>query len=190
MDKGAPETASTWSACLRASLIVAIRNMNPFTEQYKALNNIDLLRILEKSEEYQPLAVEAAQLELAFRKLSNKELDEVRFEFELEKDREIIAKQNEILSRIKTIASPLWKYFTRVQLFLNRFINFSLLAQWMIGIGAFISLVAYGILIGFPMYIIGVVMYWTTKEHIIDKITWTVLPVILFVVIFVIVYRS
>jgi len=163
--------------------------MNPFAEQYKSLKTIDLLRILEKHEEYQPLAVEAAQLELAFRKLSKKELDEARFGLELEKEQEIIAKQREILSRIKTITSPLWKYFTRVKVILNSFINFSLLAQWMIAIGAFISLVAYGILIGFPMYIIGVVIYWTTKEHIIDKIAWTVLPIILFIVIFVIVYR-
>ena len=163
--------------------------MNPFAEQYKSLNNIDLLRILEKPEEYQQLALEAAQLEIAFRNLSNKELDEARFGLELEKERELFAKQREILSRIKRLASPLWKYFTRVHVFLNRFINFSLLAQWMIGIGAFISLVAYGILIGFPLYIIGVVMYWTTKEHIIDKIAWTVLPIIMFVVIFLLVYR-
>src|SRR5688572_18759728 len=101
--------------------------MNPFAEQYKSLNNIDLLRILEKSEEYQPLAVEAAQLELTFRKLSNEELEAARVGFELEKEREKIAKQREIGRRIKTIASPLWKYFTPVHVFLNRFIDLSIL---------------------------------------------------------------
>ncbi len=162
--------------------------MNPFSEQYKSLNNIALLRILERSAEYQPLAVEAAQLELTFRKLSNEELDAERVGLELEKEREQIARQREISSRIKRITSPLWNYFRTVQIFLNRFINPSLLAQWMIAIGAFISLVAYGFIVGIPMYFIGVIIYWTTIEHVIDKIAWTVLPIILFVVLVKMIY--
>ncbi len=189
LEKGAMEVDPTQSACLRASLgATAIRNMNPFSEQYKSLNNIALLRILERSTEYQPLAVEAAQLELTFRKLSNEELDAEKVGLALEKEREQIARQREISSRIKRITSPLWNYFRTVQIFLNRFINPSLLAQWMIAIGAFISLVAYGFIVGIPMYFMGVIIYWTTIEHVIDKITWTVLPIILFVVLVKMIY--
>jgi len=162
--------------------------MNPFSEQYKLLNNVELHRILEKSEKYQPLALEAAQLELAYRKLSNEDIDAARIELELENERENVASQREIGNRILKLFSPVWKYFTSAQAFLSRYIKLSTLSQWMIGMGAFISLVAYGFLIGYPMYAIGVILYWTTKEHIIDKITWTVLPVILFLVIITQVY--
>lgn len=58
----------------------------------------------------------------------------------------------------------------------------------MIAIGAFISLVAYGFIVGIPMYFIGVIIYWTTIEHVIDKIAWTVLPIILFVVLVKMIY--
>ena len=127
---------------------------------------------------------------MTFRNLSNEELEEARVGLKLEKESEIIAKQKEFLSRIKTKAYPLWKYFARVQAFLNRFINFSLLAQWMIGFGSFISVAPYGFIIGVPMYFIGAIIYWTTKEHIIDKISWIFLPIIFYVVFVFIVYGS
>jgi len=54
--------------------------MTEFTERYKSLSNIELLKILEKQENYQKLAVESAKNELQNRKLSDKELEQVKSE--------------------------------------------------------------------------------------------------------------
>jgi hypothetical protein len=48
--------------------------MNKFTERYKTLSNPDLLKIIDNPGDYQPLAVEAANEELAARHLTAEEI--------------------------------------------------------------------------------------------------------------------
>ena len=64
------------------------------------------------------------------------------------------------------------------------------LSKWLIVIAVFISVwPSYlTIFVGGPMYIIGVILYWTTKEHIIDKVSWTVLPILIYIVLVIKVY--
>ena len=54
--------------------------MNEFTERYENLSNSGLLKIIENSNDYQPLAVEAAIAELGNRGLSQGELDLAKHE--------------------------------------------------------------------------------------------------------------
>jgi hypothetical protein len=62
--------------------------MNPYTELYKSLSNSDLLRIINNPGDYQPLAIEAAEYELAVRQLSIEELAIANNENEIRKNRE------------------------------------------------------------------------------------------------------
>lgn len=54
--------------------------MTEFTERYKSLSNIELLKILEEQENYQKIAVETAKDELQNRKLSDQELEQAKSE--------------------------------------------------------------------------------------------------------------
>ena len=54
--------------------------MNQFTERYKSISNSDLLKIIDKPEDYQILAVEAAKQELANRQLSDHEIANAKTE--------------------------------------------------------------------------------------------------------------
>jgi len=67
-----------------------------FSERYKKLPNSELLDILNKSADYQSMAVEAAKLELNNRKLTNDEL--------IEAEEELIDKQKIRLNKIDKIA--------------------------------------------------------------------------------------
>jgi hypothetical protein len=58
--------------------------MNPFTERYKTLSNPDLLKIIDNPVDYQPIAVEAAQVELSNRQLNNDELASAKAKNDLE----------------------------------------------------------------------------------------------------------
>jgi hypothetical protein len=52
--------------------------INDFSEYYKFISVTELLNILENSEDYQPLAVEAAKVEFASRHLSDTEIQEAK----------------------------------------------------------------------------------------------------------------
>lgn len=60
--------------------------MNEFTKRYKKLNTLKLLKILEHPENYQKIAVKAAQEELAKRELIEEEIKAVKNEIKLEED--------------------------------------------------------------------------------------------------------
>ncbi len=76
---------------------------NNFTEYYKTISDTELLSILDKPEDYQPLAVQAAKNELANRQLSEAQIQDARQpliakQIQKEKERE---KVKAIESRIK-----------------------------------------------------------------------------------------
>lgn len=52
--------------------------MNEFQKRYKSFENHKLLKIIEEAEKYQPIAVEAAQLELSRREISDEEIQRVK----------------------------------------------------------------------------------------------------------------
>lgn len=54
--------------------------MNPFAEKYKTWSNAKLLEVIDLPENYQPDAVSAAQAEIATRKVSAEDLEEIRTE--------------------------------------------------------------------------------------------------------------
>jgi len=54
--------------------------MNEFQKRYENYANKDLLKIIEESDYYQPLAVEAAQKELSKREISDLEIESVKQE--------------------------------------------------------------------------------------------------------------
>lgn len=58
--------------------------MNPFSEKYKSSSTSDLLKIIADPDNYQPLAVEAATLEIADRHLTDTELNEAKAELEFQ----------------------------------------------------------------------------------------------------------
>ncbi len=60
-------------------------NENQFTELYQSYSSAMLLEIIEKSREYQALAVEAARTELARRESLGEDLEQAQMEFETKK---------------------------------------------------------------------------------------------------------
>jgi hypothetical protein len=62
--------------------------MNPFAEKYKTLDNARLLEIRNNPQNYQPLAIEAAETELQTRNLSDAELADAAAELKAEADDE------------------------------------------------------------------------------------------------------
>lgn len=81
--------------------------MNEFTERYKQATNTELLRIIEKSDDYQPLAVEAAKTELDSRNLPDSELNSAKEELRLEQQdsEQKEQKKQERINRVKNIAN-------------------------------------------------------------------------------------
>jgi hypothetical protein len=51
---------------------------NEFSDYYKTISNVELLDIIENSENYQPLAIEAAKVEFSNRQLSKREISEAK----------------------------------------------------------------------------------------------------------------
>jgi len=77
---------------------------NPFSEHYKTISDLELLWILENTEDYQAAAVEAARQELQRRKLSIADLENVKAQLAEKKEAlEIAKKKNEnVRQAIKT----------------------------------------------------------------------------------------
>lgn len=80
--------------------------MNEFTERYKQATNTELLRIIEKYDDYQPLAVETAKTELDSRNLIDSELNLEKKELKLERQdsKQKEQKKQERINKVKNIA--------------------------------------------------------------------------------------
>lgn len=80
--------------------------MNEFTERYKQETNTELLRIIEKSDDYQPLAVEVAKTELDSRNLTVSELNSAKEELRLERQdsEQKEQKKQERINKVRNIA--------------------------------------------------------------------------------------
>jgi hypothetical protein len=59
------------------------QNGNPFSERYKTLSDANLLAILNNSQKYQPIAIEAVNMELESRKLSAEQIEQMNAEAEI-----------------------------------------------------------------------------------------------------------
>lgn len=81
--------------------------LNPFTERYKQATNTELQRIIENSDDYQPLAVEAAKAEIESRKLTDSELHAVKEELRLERidSEQKELKKQEKINKVKNLAN-------------------------------------------------------------------------------------
>ena len=51
---------------------------NNFSEYYKSISDTELLSILDNTDDYQPMAIEAAKVEFSNRQLSDTEIQEAR----------------------------------------------------------------------------------------------------------------
>ena len=83
--------------------------MNPFTARYKTLRNTSLLKIIDNPNDYQPLAVEAAEIELAGRLISEDEFASARAEnaIEIKEKQAKNAKRTAFENKIKDISSSI-----------------------------------------------------------------------------------
>lgn len=61
--------------------------MNEFAERYKKTSTSDLLKIINNPSEYQPLALEAATIEIASRQLTQEQLREAQAEMDADQQR-------------------------------------------------------------------------------------------------------
>jgi hypothetical protein len=81
--------------------------MNQFTERYKRISNSDLLKVIATPEDYQPLAIVAAKIEIANRQLSDQEITNAKAELELQRQQkeEQNQKKKEIKNKVKSFGS-------------------------------------------------------------------------------------
>jgi hypothetical protein len=81
--------------------------MNQFTEKYKTLSTAALLKIIDKPDDYQPLAVDAAKEELATRQLTAEELAiaNAENEAELQEKQLKTEKRNAFENKVKDISA-------------------------------------------------------------------------------------
>jgi hypothetical protein len=84
--------------------------MNPFLENYKSLTNEDLFDVIERQELYQPLAVEAAQLELGQRQLTNEQVLEAKASNELK--RKVKVEKEERITAVSDTVKSVWAKIT------------------------------------------------------------------------------
>ena len=99
--------------------------MNPFSEKYKSLDLIELLKILEQEQIYQPLAIQTAKEELANRNPSAEELNTAKrvladekavIEKEAERKKEIKSTIAEFINPIKAGETTTSKSITIIAL--------------------------------------------------------------------------
>jgi len=69
--------------------IQRLNMINPFTETYSKLATAELLQIINNAENYQPLAIEAAHLEIKKRNLTPEEIDEAIDIAEIERQKKL-----------------------------------------------------------------------------------------------------
>jgi len=77
--------------------------MNPFAEKYKTLGNAKLLEIINNPQNYQRLAIDAAEAELAVRGLNDAQLAVAEAELQAEADEEKVRaeKREQVNNRLK-----------------------------------------------------------------------------------------
>jgi hypothetical protein len=116
-------------------------NGNDFLERYKGFGNTDLLDIVDNAKDYQPLAVEAAQLERDYRQLSAEHLSEAKMELNIRRQDKANKQQkvNDIENKVKSVGYSLLdnlnpiqknapttdKYINLISLFLGGFFLYS-----------------------------------------------------------------
>ena len=83
--------------------------MNEFEERFKKLDNRKLLKVLEDADSYQPIAVEAARLELSKREVSESEIQLVRDQVSQRKAK--IAKRHEKVNILEDKAKAIGTEF-------------------------------------------------------------------------------
>ena len=91
--------------------------MNEFQKRYTLFDNQKLLKIIEEAQNYQPIAVEAAKLELSKRAVSNDEIQAVKDEI-LAKKTKVEERQKRVKnieSKAKGIRTELFKTITPIQ---------------------------------------------------------------------------
>ena len=91
--------------------------MNQFAERYRSTSNLDLLRIIENSDNYQPEAVEAAKNEINQRQLTDQELTEAQQELETERQEKIRQgeKRTEVENRVKKLGTSIFDTINPIQ---------------------------------------------------------------------------
>jgi hypothetical protein len=79
--------------------------MNPFAEKYKTLSNYSLLEVISNPCDYQPLAIQAAEDELAARELPDVELEALKTEIRLKERQKQVksAKKKDFENKVKGI---------------------------------------------------------------------------------------
>jgi hypothetical protein len=90
---------------------------NSFTKRYRTWDNAELLDIIESSHEYQPLAVEAARLEIYNRQLTDEQIADAKSEH-AKKQQTRISKEPKIIdikNKVKSVGSSLVETFNPVQ---------------------------------------------------------------------------
>jgi len=88
-------------------------HMTEFSEKYKSLSNIELLKILEEQKKYQQIAVETAKKELENRKLSKQELEKIKSEILKEKLEK--KKRTEKKEKITNYLTPFFETINPIQ---------------------------------------------------------------------------
>ena len=78
--------------------------INPFTETYSKLATAELLQIIYNAENYQPLAIEAAHLEIKRRNLTQEEIDEAIYIAATERQKKLKQEQRINSITIKVIS--------------------------------------------------------------------------------------
>jgi len=61
-------------------------------------------------------------------------------------------------------------------------------AQWIISLAVFLSIVPLMIYFAFPLFIVGVILYWATDDDIVNKISWTILPILIAIGLIYVIY--
>lgn len=85
--------------------------MNQFTDKYKTLPNLDLIKILDNSKDYHPGAIEAAKAEVSLRNLDKEELNQIKLILNdlKEKEKQKFTELKEREQRVKKLGKDLFK---------------------------------------------------------------------------------
>ncbi|MBL7777487.1 MAG: hypothetical protein JNK66_04205 [Chitinophagales bacterium] len=90
---------------------------NPFIQRYKTTDTSELLDIIDRPSDYQPLAVEAARLELDSRQLTQEQLADAKAKQDLRRQDKASKQQKvkDIEDKFKSVGSSLADTFSPIQ---------------------------------------------------------------------------
>jgi hypothetical protein len=88
-----------------------------FSEKFKTYSNVDLLRVIENPDDYQPQAVETAKNVFADRQLSEMEIETAKDELEVEKQGKLIKEQQKraVEDKVKNIGKSVFDHINPMQ---------------------------------------------------------------------------